>query len=477
MYTSSVCHEHILIDSTRTMLFELLISILSQLEGVWGCMSVETTTYLFTRPQKTASKEEEQESKYSNANNAVFRSLFKPPADPNKVTANFLSPPYYFGFLSYHLLNDLGLGNVKADSFPSMNLTRFGLVYAFNHLTGAITAYEDLEITTNPLCENKPYLPGLLLQATHETAKLAIHRFGPSSTNSQREVLSKEYSGFSVENSRIILEPSVTRTQYIERVKHLQEKIRCGDVYQANIAATFHAELRDPLPFFLSRFRSVRYAAYLQSPDFTILSFSPELFFTITPKKGNLKITGMPIKGTARRGSVPSEDQEIINRLRLDLKERAELAMIVDLVRNDFSQISQNYQVSVKDLFKVTSYEHLHHLDATITGILKEVTFFEILHAVYPAGSISGAPKRKAIEFIDELEDSPRGIWTGSIIFTNLANFAFANVAIRSGSVIDNRLTFKSGCGITLKSQPDREYDELLLKTKVWGHVRGTEYL
>lgn len=458
------------------MLFEILISILSQLEGVWGCMSVETTTYLFIRPQKTAaSKDEEKESKY-NPNKAAFRSLFKPPADPKEATANFLSPPYYFGFLSYHLLNDLGLGRVKADSIPSMELNRFGLVYAFNHLTGEIKAYEDYECTY-PNYENKPSLPGLLRQATKETPNFAIHTFIPSSAASQKDPSTDPHCDFSVNHSKIILEPLTTRAQYIERVEHLQEKIRCGDVYQANIAATFHAELKDPLPFFLSRFRSVRYAAYLQSPDFTILSFSPELFFTITPKKGNLKITGMPIKGTARRGSVPSEDQEIINRLRLDPKERAELAMIVDLVRNDFSQISQNYQVSVKDLFKVTSYEHLHHLDATITGILKEVTFFEILHAVYPAGSISGAPKRKAIEFIDELEDSPRGIWTGSIIFTNLSNFAFANVAIRSGSVIDNRLTFKSGCGITLKSQPDREYDELLLKTKVWGQVHGAEYL
>jgi para-aminobenzoate synthetase/4-amino-4-deoxychorismate lyase len=254
--------------------------------------------------------------------------------------------------------------------------------------------------------------------------------------------------------------------KYASAVARVREYIAAGDTYQVNltIRRTF-SFAGDPFAFYRDLCRSQRapFCAYLDMGRFKLLSASPELFFRLT---GGTLIT-RPMKGTANRGRWYADDEEAKRKLGESPKERAENLMIVDLLRNDVGMVSQTGSVAVRSLFAIETLETLHQMTSTITSRLKQgVGVVELLQALFPCGSVTGAPKKRTMEIIVELENSPRGIYTGCIGFISPGPEAVFSVAIRT-IVIDTKTGAAEmgvGSGVTIDSRPADEYAECLAK-------------
>jgi para-aminobenzoate synthetase component I len=263
------------------------------------------------------------------------------------------------------------------------------------------------------------------------------------------------------------------RRDHIEAVRRALDYIGAGDIYQANLSQRFVARGRvDPLDLHLKlkRISPAPFAAFLAWDDLAIVGASPELFYRA---EGD-RIVTRPIKGTRPRSSDPSEDARLLAELLASAKDRAELTMIVDLERNDLGRVCQFGTVRVTDPFAVESFEQVHHLVATIEGRLRPgVRPVAVLRAVFPGGSITGAPKIRAMEIIDELEPNRRSAYTGAVGYLSLGGLAAFNIAIRTMLVEGNRVTYQVGGGIVADSDPEAEYRETLDKGR--GMARAIE--
>jgi len=252
--------------------------------------------------------------------------------------------------------------------------------------------------------------------------------------------------------------------QYQARVLRILDYIRAGDIYQANFTQRFIADFDgDPLGAYLALRELVAgpFSAYLSVPGGQILSFSPERF---VHADGDLLQTE-PIKGTAPRGDTAEADKAYAAALVQSEKDRAENLMIVDLLRNDFGKICQRGSVRVPELFALQSFANVHHLVSTVTGQLPaEREFTDVLAACFPGGSITGAPKRRAMEIIRELELSPRGVYCGSIGYISSCGRADTNIAIRTLTASQGQLHCAAGGGIVADSKPAAEHRECLQK-------------
>jgi para-aminobenzoate synthetase/4-amino-4-deoxychorismate lyase len=266
---------------------------------------------------------------------------------------------------------------------------------------------------------------------------------------------------------------ALTEAEYVQRIVQIHEWIRAGDIYQLNFTAPFSIEAPGSIAAHYARLRSrqpVDYGAFLHwQQDRHILSFSPELFFRIEnggTHSGERRITTRPMKGTAPRGRTTREDREISEWLRGDAKNRSENVMIVDLVRNDLGRIARTGSVKVEELFSVERYPTLWQMTSTVSAELRpEVGFHDIFRALFPCGSVTGAPKVRAMQLIAEIEDAPRGVYTGAIGFFSPHQTVF-NVAIRTLELNGARGIFGAGSGVVIDSGPAQEFRECLLKAK-----------
>lgn len=256
----------------------------------------------------------------------------------------------------------------------------------------------------------------------------------------------------------------ISEEDYVPKILAVKRYIEAGDTYQVNFTdsvtvATSH-EAASSFAV-LAAAQPVAYGALLHVGDRHILSLSPELFFRIR----NGRIVTRPMKGTMPRGMDVAEDEEQAKRLRADEKNRSEHIMIVDLLRNDLGRICQMGSVHVDELFAVERYRTLFQMTSTVSGQLRaDLTFAEILHALFPSGSITGAPKIRTMEIIRELERQPRGVYTGAIGHIAPSGDAEFNVAIRT-LVLENGIARMGvGGGIVADSEPASEYRECQLK-------------
>jgi len=255
---------------------------------------------------------------------------------------------------------------------------------------------------------------------------------------------------------------------YRPRFAQLHQHLRQGDCFQGNLTFPIHARWEgDPIALFhlLAKTQPVRHSAFIDLHGPTVLSRSPELFFSVS-RSGWIET--LPMKGTMSRGSTPEEDAVHREHLRHDPKIQAENRMIVDLLRNDMSRISEAGSVHVPDLFEVQTYPTLHQMVSRIRAKLRPNTgLTEILQALFPCGSITGAPKISAMRILRQLEDEPRGIYCGAIGWAAPDGTMKFNVAIRTMSLFDDgRATFNVGGGVILDSTAKAEYDECLLKAQ-----------
>jgi len=262
------------------------------------------------------------------------------------------------------------------------------------------------------------------------------------------------------------LASNFTRDSYRATVLHAKQYIAAGDVYQVNLSQRFQCGVDASAT---EVYRALRvsnpapYSAYLDIGEAQILSTSPECFLNI---RGRDVIT-RPIKGTRLRGTTPQEDARIAAELLASPKDNAELVMITDLERNDLGRVCEFGSVRVSDLVRVESYATVHHLVSTVEGVLRgDVSHVDCVRACFPGGSITGAPKIRAMEIIDELEPQARGVYTGAIGFLGFNGLTHLNIAIRTVVYQKGRLTFHAGGGIVSDSEPDAEYEETLVKTR-----------
>ena len=262
--------------------------------------------------------------------------------------------------------------------------------------------------------------------------------------------------------------PSVSRTEYDEAVTRIKELIAAGDTYQVNYSFPLTASFNgDAYAWYrtLDEAQGAQYSAYVDLGRYRVLSLSPELFFA---RRGNRVVT-RPMKGTVRRGRWSGEDQALAQWLRESQKDRAENVMIVDLLRNDLGKVSVPGSVHVTSLFELERFETVWQMTSTVESTLRDgTTLAELMTALFPCGSITGAPKIRTMQIIRELERFPRGAYTGAIGLLKPGGDCVFNVAIRT-VVIDaeaKRATFGVGGGVTIDSTAEREYEECLVKSR-----------
>lgn len=263
--------------------------------------------------------------------------------------------------------------------------------------------------------------------------------------------------------------PRVSVAEYLRGVRHVRRAIREGDVYQVNVTLPVGIRLTgDPLGVYrtLRRRQPTAFSAVLTLAGRRVLSLSPELFFRIDARGARRLITTRPMKGTTRRGASAADDDRLAEGLRADPKNRAENLMIVDLLRNDLSRVARPRSVRVSDLFTVEQHPTLQQMTSTVQGRLRqEVSFSEVLRALFPCGSVTGAPKIRAMQIIREVEPYPRGVYCGAIGWAG-PNGVALNVPIRT-LALDVKTgggTLGIGSGIVWDSEPGAEYEESLLK-------------
>ena len=274
------------------------------------------------------------------------------------------------------------------------------------------------------------------------------------------------------------------RDEYLEAIETIKEYIRRGDTYQVNLTQQLNVDLSNelsPQEIFarLRRDHPAPFAAFMNRGDSFVISASPERFFKIE----NGVISASPIKGTRPRGVTRSDDDRLRNELLSSTKDRAENTMIVDLLRNDLGRVCEYGSVKVERMCEIEEHPTLFHLVSTISGKLRtDWTISEVLRALFPCGSITGAPKIRTMEIIEELEPSPRGLSMGAIGyyipdsgFEGLQPGFDLSVAIRTMVVRNGAATFNVGGGITIDSNAAAEFEESLLKAKALLSALGNK--
>jgi para-aminobenzoate synthetase component 1 len=352
----------------------------------------------------------------------------------------------YFGYDLYRFLEDYRKFKAVDDlGLPDCCLAVYDCVLAFDHLNN------QWRVTATS---------GALLEQCVAEVQAAL------ATASQRRQPPHKYQSGPPD-------ANMTRQQYMAAVRKALEYIAIGDIYQVNLAQRFnHPFEGSPFALF-SNLREMSpsfYGAYLNCGDHVVISSSPELFLR---REGSI-IETRPIKGTRPRGRTKEEDSALRAELLQSKKEAAELTMVVDLERNDLGRICEYGSVEVIEHRYVEHLPTLFHTVSIVRGKLRQdISTIDILKATFPGGSISGCPKIRAVEIIDELEPARRHVYTGAIGFILPNGDLTLNIAIRTLTVAGNRVYYHAGSGIVADSDPELEYEETLHKAAAMQRAVG----
>ncbi len=337
----------------------------------------------------------------------------------------------WFGYLGYGLKNDVEKLSREAPGrirLPELWMTRFATLYRFDHSAQTLERY------------GRP-------QAWEEHPASALIPFITSS----------------------LLSSNMTKAEYMKAVRHTVARIHAGDLYQANLTRKFYGDFEkkpDALSVFarLCQVSPAPYSALIRSRDWSVLSSSPERFLHIG---ADGRITTRPIKGTAPRHADSERDRRAAKALGASAKDRAENLMIVDLMRNDLARISAPGSVRAEALFEVTSHPNVHHMSSTVTAQKSlHASTLEVVKACFPPGSMTGAPKIKAMQLCSKLESIARGVYSGALGWFGGDGSADLSVVIRTLVMEGSRFEFQVGGGIVADSTPESEWAETMTKAR-----------
>jgi para-aminobenzoate synthetase component 1 len=276
----------------------------------------------------------------------------------------------------------------------------------------------------------------------------------------------EEGSSHLVETGESSISSNLSRADFVSRVGRAQDYIRRGHIYQVNLSHRLSAASDCAGWDLFERLNEISpapFSAYLDCGDFQIASSSPELFLRLSGRH----VVTRPIKGTRPRGADPTRDAQLTYELQTSAKEMAELVMITDLMRNDLGRVCEYGSVQVPELVRLERYAHVQHLVSTVEGRLRAgITHFAAFASCFPGGSVTGAPKVRAMEIIDELEPITRGPYTGALGYLGFNRESQISIIIRTAIAKGGRVHFHAGAGIVADSQPDAEYDETIAKAR-----------
>jgi para-aminobenzoate synthetase component I len=360
-------------------------------------------------------------------------------------------PPFQggaLGYFSYELLHQIEKIPAKENDLfttPPVCLGFYDVICAFDHLEQSAMIFSSGYPATEDAREERKLIRAKWLQEMLNGQEVTSRLFQPCRLDWQSDFTAKSYA---------------------RSVQKVIDYIRAGDIFQANLTQRFSAKLPDSYDSFalyqkLRKANPAPFAAYLNFGNFSIASSSPERFM----KLENGSVETRPIKGTRPRKKDQASDHRQIENLRNSEKERAENTMIVDLLRNDISKVCMPHSVNVPELCAVHSFATVHHLVSTITGTLqKDQGAVDLLKACFPGGSITGAPKVRAMEIIEELEPCARGPYCGAIGYIGFDGTMDTNIVIRTLLFIKDHVCAQVGGGIVIESNPEAEYQETLDK-------------
>ena len=338
-------------------------------------------------------------------------------------------------------------------ALPDVVLGRYDWVIAWDHQAGAAWL----------ISRGGPERRRMVLDRLASAEPRAAARAAPDAEPWPRSASAPAYAADAA--TGIGLRSTFTHRGYLDAVAKVREYIVAGDIFQANLSQRFQATPREP-PFELYRRLRRRnpapFAAYLAFDDVTVLSASPERFLRLDTDG---RVETRPIKGTRPRGLGPMHDAALGRALAESVKDRAENVMIVDLLRNDLSRVCRPGTVRVPELFALEQHPTVHHLVSTVLGELEPgADAVDLVRAAFPGGSITGAPKVRAMEIIAELEPTRRGVYCGSIGYLSATGAMDTSIVIRTFVLRDGELYFQAGGGIVADSDPELEYRETLDK-------------
>jgi len=358
---------------------------------------------------------------------------------------------WLFGYFGYDLkneINNLSSANFDGLEFPRIQFFRPRYVIA---LRGSV-------------CE-------IFFDAGYDDEKSAESLFAQLNSDDHRSRVKHSENDFEIKQR-------ISKEEYLRDVKNILAHIQRGDVYELNYCQEFYSDGVEinPVETFLALnvFSPMPFSSFYKSDDRYLMCASPERFL----KKSGTKIISQPIKGTIARGKTEAEDFLLKEKLLNDEKERSENVMIVDLVRNDLSRTAKSGTVHVEELYGIYSFPHLHQMISTIASEMRsDVHWTDVIRAAFPMGSMTGAPKIRAMQLIEKYEKIKRGLFSGAVGYvTPNGDFDF-NVVIRS--MIYNAekkyLSFMAGSAITANSIPEREYEECLLKAAAFFKIFSVE--
>ena len=372
--------------------------------------------------------------------------------DPIPAPVTFLGGA--IGYLSYdlcHFIERLPTTAKNDLDFPESYFAFYDIIFAFDNLK------KKTYIVSTGFPELKE--PARTKRARLRIAEIKNRLASPTVATAMRTLpVSK--------NTEAVLRSNFTQEDYIKAVEKAREYIIAGDIFQVNISQRFDTELTVPPYELYQRLRQINpapFAAYFNFDDIIVVSASPERFLRVDADQ----VETRPIKGTRPRGKDAEQDSKLARELLDSIKDRAENVMIVDLERNDLGRVCRYGSVKVTELAILETFPTVFHLTSTVIGQLKpDISRIDLLKAAFPGGSITGAPKVRAMEIIDELEPTRRSVYTGAIGYLSFNNTLDLNIGIRTFLIKGNKAYFQAGGGIVYDSEPRAEYQETLDKAK-----------
>jgi len=369
-----------------------------------------------------------------------------------------LPKPIYaglFGYLAYDLKDCL-------EKLPRTSIERLYLPHLYFMVPSIIVVHDNINDTTRLCIPERQFAGKNNLENDLAEFKRIISDRPPKYGNFRGDA-----GGF---------KSNFTKAGYMDAIKKIREYIAAGDIYQANMSQRFEMDVEgDTFSLFKSLYKNnpAPFFAYIHAGNHQIVSTSPERFLLQTGQK----VETRPIKGTRPRGKTPVEDKKLSRELKQSYKDDAELSMIVDLLRNDIGKVCRVGSVRVMEHKRLEAYQNVYHLVSIVEGRLEQGRdSVDLLKATFPGGSITGCPKIRTMEIIDELEPDRRHIYTGSIGYISFHDTMDLSIVIRTATIYNGTIMFSVGGGIVFDSDPLDEYEETLHKGRTLMEVfKGKE--